>query len=147
MNKVILIGRLTRDPELRTTPNNVPVCQFTIAVDRRYSRADGQQTADFINCVAWRNQAEFLSKYFQKGSKVVVTGSLQSRQYTDKSNNVRYITEVVVDDLEFGESKRNGPSSESFDDIPAPQEPSGLSGDSSRGEYFTLDENSSDLPF
>lgn len=146
MNKVILIGRLTKDPELRYTPNNVAVCQFTLAVDRRFtSKSEGQPTADFIPCVAWRQSAEFLSKYFTKGTKAVVSGSIQVRTYNDKDNVKRYVTEVVVDDIEFGESKRT--SSSSFDDIPAPSEPMGSQGSANRGEFFELDEGDSGLPF
>ena len=146
MNKVILIGRLVKDPEIRMTPNNVSVCQFTLAVDRRFKSQDGQNTADFINCVAWRNQADFLGKYFQKGSKVVLTGSIQSRSYTDKDNNRRYVTEVVAEDIEFGESKKNGSSTPVFDDLQEPQAMTGSAqGNVSRGEYYELDE--SGLPF
>ncbi len=103
MNKVILLGRLTRDPELRTTPSGVSVCSFSVAVNRRFAK-EGQQTADFINCVAWRQNAEFLSKYFTKGRMIAVVGNLQTRKY-DKEGQTHYVTEVVVDELYFADSK------------------------------------------
>lgn len=107
MNKVILMGRLTRDPELRYTNSQVATCSFSVAVDRRYKSQDGTTQADFINCVAWRNTAEFISKYFAKGARILVTGSIQTRTYDDKEGQRRYVTEVVVDEAEFCESKRN----------------------------------------
>ncbi len=105
MNKVILVGNITRDPEQRTTGNGTPVTSFTVAVNRRYRDAQGNYPSDFINCVAWRTTAEFISKYFSKGSKIGIVGSLQSRSYDDAQGNKRYITEVVVDDAEFVTSK------------------------------------------
>ena len=107
MNKVVLIGRLTKDPELRYTPsNNTAVCQFTIAVDRRFKSADGQSQADFIQIVAWRQTAEFVSKYFTKGSRIAITGSIQTRTWDDNNGARHYVTEVVADDVEFCESRR-----------------------------------------
>ncbi len=108
-NKVILGGRLTADPELKQTQNGIPVVSFTVAVSRRTARAaDGQNqqpTADFINAVAWRNQAEFVSRYFRKGSSICIVGSLQTRSWTDNQNNRRYVTEVLVDEINFVDSK------------------------------------------
>ncbi len=104
MNKVILMGRLTRDPELRTTPNGVSVCSFTIAVNRRFKNAEGSYDADFINCVAWRQTGEFVSRYFTKGRMIAVVGSLQTRTY-EKDGQKRYATEVQVDEAHFTESK------------------------------------------
>ena len=108
MNKVILIGRLVKDPEVKTTQSQIAFCGFTIAVDRKFKTASGERQADFITCVAWRQQAEFLGKYFQKGSRVAVTGNLQSRSYDDKDGKKVYVTEVVVDEIEFVDSKRDG---------------------------------------
>lgn len=106
MNKVILMGRLTRDPEIRyTAGNNVPVCQFTVAVDRRF-KSDNQPTADFIPVVAWRQTAEFVSKYFTKGSRIAVTGQIQTRSWDDQEGKKHYATEVIADEVEFCESKR-----------------------------------------
>ena len=107
MNKVILIGRLTKDPEVKNTSSQVQFCNFTIAVDRRFKDANGQRQADFINCVAWRQTASFIGSYFRKGSKVAVVGSLQSRSYDDQSGQKRYVTEVVVDEIEFMDSKND----------------------------------------
>ena len=104
MNNVCLVGRLTRDPELRETVNGVSVAAFTIAVDRKF-KTDGQPTADFINVVAWRQQAEFICKYFKKGNRIALTGSLQTRSWTDEKGVKRYATEVIADGVEFCERK------------------------------------------
>lgn len=104
MNKAILMGRLTRDPEMRTTPQGVSVCSFSIAVNRRFSK-EGQQQADFINCVAWRQQAEFICKYFTKGSMIAVVGSIQTRTWDGQDGKKQYATEVVVDEAHFTGSK------------------------------------------
>ena len=110
LNKVILGGRLTSNPELRQTASGVMVLTFSIAVNRRYTSKNedgttGQPQADFINCVAWRQQAEFISRYFHKGSSICVIGSIQTRNYTDQQGNKRYVTEVVVDEANFVDSK------------------------------------------
>ena len=109
LNKVFLGGRLTANPELKQTPNGVMVATFSIAIDRKYMQKgeDGQQTrqADFINIVAWRSTAEFIAKYFNKGSSICIIGSIQTRNYTDKEGNKRYITEVVADEASFVDSK------------------------------------------
>lgn len=100
-NKVILGGRLTAEPELKQTPQGVSVSTFTLAVNRKGKDAQ----ADFINCVAWRGTAEFISKYFKKGNSVCITGQIQVRNYTDKDNNKRYATEVIADEVYFVDSK------------------------------------------
>ena len=105
MNKAILVGNLTRDPEQRTTSSGVAVTTFTVAVNRRYKAQDGTTPTDFINCVAWRSTAEFIAKYFTKGSKIGIVGSMQSRSYDDANGVRKYVTEVVVDDAEFVTSK------------------------------------------
>lgn len=105
MNKAILVGNLTKDPEMRTTPNGVSVTSFTVAVQRRYKDADRNYQADFINCVAWRSTAEFVAKYFTKGSRIGVVGTIQTRTYDDQNGNKRYVTEVVADEVEFAGSK------------------------------------------
>ena len=106
-NKVILIGNLTADPELKQTAQGTSVCSFTLAINRRFSRnADqGQPTADFISVVAWRERAEFVTKYFKKGRPLLVCGQLQSRSWTDAQGNKRYATEVVADEITFVENK------------------------------------------
>ena len=106
LNKAILMGRLTRDPELRYTQNNTPVVTFTLAIDRSYSRGQERQT-DFIYIVAWRRTAEFVSQWFTKGMMAVVVGSIQSRRWQDKNGNNRTSIEVVADEVQFGESKRS----------------------------------------
>ena len=110
MNKVFLIGRLTRDPELRYTGSNVPVCSFSIAVNRTFTNSNGDREADFINIVVWRKQAENVKNYLSQGSQVAVDGRIQTRNYEDKEGNKRYITEVVADNVEFLGSKKDGNS-------------------------------------
>ena len=126
MNKCIFIGNLTKDAELTTTPNGVSVAKFTIAVSRRFTNADGEREADFIDCVAWRNQAENLSKYCSKGDKIAVTGALQVRTCEAQDGTKRKITEIVADDIEFigkkkdgentGDFKRKKPTMQEFED-------------------------------
>ena len=106
-NLVVLTGRLTADPELKTTPNGIPVTTFSIAVNRNYRAGEEQQT-DFINIVAWRQRAEFITKYFKKGSMIGIEGSIQTRRYQDKNGNNRTAFEVVVNNAQFVESKRDG---------------------------------------
>lgn len=106
-NLVVLTGRLTADPELKTTTNGIPVTTFSIAVNRNYRAGEEQQT-DFINIVAWRQRAEFITKYFKKGSLIGIEGSIQTRRYQDKNGNNRTIFEVVVNNAQFVESKRDG---------------------------------------
>ena len=113
LNKVVLCGRLTADPELKQTQNGIAVVSFTIAVNRRFTRgADGQNNsqADFISCVAWRQTAEFISRYFKKGSSLCVTGSIQTRTWNDNTGAKRYVTEVVVDEAMFVDSRSDSAS-------------------------------------
>ncbi len=105
MNKVILMGRLTRDVEMRQTPSGASLARFTIAVDRRFSGRDGQRQADFISCAAWRQTGEFISRYFQKGSMIAVSGSIQSRSWEGQDGKRQYATEVVVDEAYFTGSR------------------------------------------
>ncbi|NLG53766.1 MAG: single-stranded DNA-binding protein [Clostridiales bacterium] len=109
LNKAILMGRLTRDPELKHTQSNIPVVTFTLAVDRGFGRNQEtqQQTTDFINIVAWRNTAEFVSKYFRKGQLVAVSGRIQVRNWKDRDDNNRVSVEVVADECYFAEPKRS----------------------------------------
>ena len=103
LNKTILIGRLTSDPELKQTQSGVSVCSFSIAVNRRFSKEE--QKADFINCIAWRQQAEFLCKYFGRGSSVCIVGHIETRSWMDNNNQKRYATEVVAEEISFVDSK------------------------------------------
>lgn len=129
MNRVILMGRLTADPELRQTPQGTAVTRFTIAVDRRFRR-EGGQTADFITCVAWRQTAEFICRFFQKGRMIAVEGQLQSRSWDDKEGKRQYATEVIIDNAFFTSSKNesgagnasNGEYQSNFGGFGAPQE-------------------------
>jgi len=111
MNKVILIGRLTADPELRQTQSGVSSCRFTLAVDRKYAdKNTGEREADFISCVAWRQTAEFVSRYFNKGKMIALEGTLRTGKYQDKNHNdvTHYTTEVYVDNVEFVGGKNDG---------------------------------------
>ncbi len=100
INNVVLVGRITKDPELRYTPSNVATVSFSIAVDRTYQSQNGERQADFINCVAWRQSAEFLAKYVKKGYMVGVTGSIQTRNYQAQDGTTRYVTEVVCNSVQ-----------------------------------------------
>ena len=112
MNKVELIGRLTKEPDLKMTSNQTQFCNFTIAVERRFKDATGQRQADFINCVAWKNTAVFIQKYFHKGNRIGLTGSIQTRSFDDQNGQKRFITEVIVDEAEFVESQPSQPQPE-----------------------------------
>ena len=132
LNKIVLMGRLTRDPELRRTQSGTAVASFTLAVDRDYKPQDGERETDFIDIVAWRGTGEFVSKYFSKGRMAVVEGRLQVRDWKDKDGAKRRSTEVIADNVYFGDSKR------SESDTPA--EPS--------GEFQELpEEEKGELPF
>ena len=115
MNKVILIGRLTKDPELKTTPSGTPTTTFTIAVDRNFTNQNGQREADFINCVAWRKQAENISRYCFKGSQVAVEGRIQTRSYDAQDGTKRYVTEIICDNVTFLGSKSSNQSNASYE--------------------------------
>ena len=127
LNKVILGGRLTADPELKQTASGTPVTAFSVAVSRKYAaKTDGAaQTpqSDFANCVAWRSTAEFISKYFHKGSSICVIGRIQTRSFTDSAGNKRYVTEVVVDEVNFVDSKgdKAGNTNAGAPDMSAPE--------------------------
>ena len=114
INKSILGGRLTADPELKQTASGVSVCTFTVAVNRKYSK-DGQQEADFINCQAWRQTAEFICRYFKKGSSICIAGAIQIRSWTDSNNQKRYATEVVADEAYFVDGKNDAQQAEPAD--------------------------------
>lgn len=150
LNKVILMGRLTTDPELKQTPSNIAVVSFSLAVERNYTPKGSEKQSDFINIVAWRHTAEFISKYFSKGQLVAVEGSIQSRNYTDKEGNKRYITEVVAEQVYFAERKNSntpaGPASfvptNDFSDNKAPSFTTGDIGD-----FEEIDTGDGELPF
>ena len=115
LNHITIMGRLTRDPELRRTGSGIAVASFTVAVDRDFGGRDGgEKETDFIDCVAWRQTGEFVSKYFTKGRMIVVSGRLQIRSWTDKDGNKRRTAEVVADNCYFGDSKRDGDSGSAY---------------------------------
>ena len=152
LNHIVIMGRLTRDPELRYTQSQIPVASFTLAVDRDYSGRDGgDRQTDFIDCVAWRSTAEFISKYFQKGSMAVASGRLQLRDWTDKEGNKRRNAEIVVDNIYFGESKRRdgeAPQNNSYSassygsDYASQSAPSAV-----QNEFEELSDDDGELPF
>lgn len=143
MNVAVLSGRLTRDPEVKVTQSGTDVCSFTIAVDRRFKDANGERGADFISCVAWRQTAEFIGKYFSKGSRIEVSGSIQTRNYDDKDGRKIYVTEVNVEQASFGESKRSGNES-TYEPTPEPQT---VTETPKVQESFLPEIDNEDLPF
>ena len=150
MNKVILIGRLTKDPELRRTPTDVSVVQFTIAVNRPFQQQNWERQADFINCVAWRNQAENLAKYIKKGGQIAVEGSIQTRSYDDPNGVRRFVTEVIASQITFLESRRtdSGYNDLSQLEVPPMRENNSFSQESPFGDLkSTFDISDDDLPF
>jgi len=138
LNHIVIMGRLTRDPELRSTQSGVSVASFTVAVDRDFSGRDGgEKQTDFIDCVAWRSTGEFVSKYFHKGSMIVVSGRLQSRKWQDREGNNRTSWEITADNVYFGESRRDGDSgrSDSYSGSYSSNSASSYSGGNSGGSY------------
>ena len=140
LNRVILMGRLTADPELRKTASDLSVTSFTLAVDRNYGKGADRQT-DFINCVAWRQTAEFISRYFSKGRLMAVEGSLQVRNYVDKNENKRQAVEVLVHQAFFADSKNSAPSSSAVDDFGPPPPPSRSYGSSAAPAATSFQQN------
>ena len=154
LNHITIMGRLTRDPELRRTGSGVAVASFTVAVDRDFSGRDGgERETDFIDCVAWRQTGEFVSKYFTKGSMIVVSGRLQIRNWTDKEGNKRRSAEVIADNVYFGDSKREGDNGGSFGGntygAPAPSfgEYSAPAASNSLSDFAMLGDDDATLPF
>ena len=148
LNKVVLAGRLTADPELRQTTSGISVVSFSLAVNRRRGRSEQgeqQQQTDFINLVAWRQTADFISKYFRKGSALCVTGSIQTRSWTDAQGQKRYATEVVVDEASFVDSKGEAPAGGSAY-TPGSYQTPGFSSDAG-APHFEEMANDDDLPF
>ena len=149
LNHITIMGRLTRDPELRRTGSGVAVASFTVAVDRDFGGRDGgEKETDFIDCVAWRQTGEFVSKYFTKGRMAVVSGRLQIRSWTDKDGNKRRTAEVVADNVYFGDSRREGdnvggfaaPAAPAFGGYSAPT-------DAPASDFAMLDDDDAQLPF
>ena len=154
LNHITIMGRLTRDPELRRTGSGVAVTSFTVAVDRDFGgKEGGERETDFIDCVAWRQTGEFVSKYFAKGRMAVVSGRLQIRNWTDKEGNKRRTAEVIADNVYFGDSKREGDNGGSFGGntygAPAPSfgEYSAPAASNSLSDFAMLGDDDATLPF
>ena len=142
LNKVVLAGRLTADPELKQTPSGIAVCSFTLAINRRFSK-DGQQEADFIQCQAWRQTAEFITRYFRKGSSLCISGSIQTRSWQDQNGQKRFATDVVADEAMFvdGKNDAQGTGTYTGEQNPAPAY------NTQQTPNFTQLEPDADLPF
>ena len=154
LNHIVIMGRLTRDPELKRTGSGIAVASFSVAVDRDFGRNEnGEKEVDFIDCTAWRNTAEFISKYFTKGRMAVVSGKLQTRVWTDKDGNKRKSTEVVADNVYFGDSKRDSDSGASgggnYAGVPAYTPPVPASGPVpvSAENWSLMADDNAQLPF
>ena len=155
MNVVCLVGRLTADPELRQTPNGINVCSFSVAVQSSSKNPDGSYKADFINCVAWRQTAEFIARYFRKGQNIGLNGTIQTRSYQDKDTGKnRTAFEVVVNNTYFVESKGSSQSSysnnNSFNNYQETSKPAGIPASFSTGElddFSSIASDDGDLPF
>ena len=149
LNHITIMGRLTRDPELRRTGSGIAVASFTLAVDRDFGGRDGgERETDFIDCVAWRQTGEFVSKYFTKGRMAVVSGRLQIRNWTDKDGNKRRTAEVVADNVYFGDSRRDGDIGSAYS-APAAPAFGGYSAPASSpaSDFAMLDDDDAQLPF
>ena len=155
LNHIVIMGRLTRDPELRRTEFGYAVASFSVAVSRDYINGHGERDVDFINCVAWRQKGEFVSKYFQKGSMIVVSGRLQMRTWTDDNGNKRTTYEIVAEDVYFGESKKSGSDGQHMESTNqytnvsfySPFNANGIKPAVSASEFSMLDDDDAQLPF
>ncbi len=149
MNRVIMMGRLTADPELKYTTSNIPVCRFSIAVSRPFVKQGEERQADFFRLVAWRSTAEFVNRYFKKGHRILIEGSLRNNNYDDNQGVRHYSDEIHVDNVFFTESKRDDSNTGGFSQQPSYKAPQGApaaqpeSGDG----FFPLTEDDDDLPF
>ena len=147
LNHIVIMGRLTRDPELRSTPSNVSVASFTVAVDRDFGNKEtGEKQTDFIRCVAWRSTGEFVNRYFSKGSMIVVSGRLQISEYTDRDGNKRSSAEIVADNVYFGDSKRRDDGAPRTESRPAFSD-SYESVSPSASAFTELSDDDGELPF
>ena len=145
LNQIVLMGRLTRDPELRRTGSGVAVASFTLAVDRDFAAQGAEKETDFVDIVAWRNTAEFVSRFFTKGRMAVVEGRLQIRDWTDKEGNKRRSAEVVADNVYFGDSKRDGAGD--YGAPPAYGMPAPSRSAAPAGDFAEIGEEDGELPF
>lgn len=152
LNRVILMGRLTKDPELRTTNTGISVCTFSIAVDRRFSGKGEERKTDFFNIVAWRQTADFIAKFFTKGKCICVQGEIQNRSYVDKDGNTRYITEIIADSAHFTGEKSGSSGADykgAYSQAPHPAETAnaGTTMASGNAGDFVETDNDDDYPF
>ena len=147
LNKIILMGRLTRDPELRRTGTGTAVTSFSLAVDRDFKSQSGEKETDFIDIVAWRSTAEFVSKYFTKGRMAVVEGRLQIRDWTDKDGGKRRSAEVVADNVYFVDSKRDGGDSSGYSAAPAYKNAAPSNFNAGGSDFAEIGEDDGELPF
>ena len=150
LNKIILMGRLVKDPELRRTQSGTAVTSFRIAVDRDFKSQDGSKQADFFDVVAWSGTAEFVSKYFTKGRMAIVEGRLQTRDWTDREGGKRVATEIVADNIYFGDSKRDGAGDYGFAPAPSYSAPAagGYGGPADgHSDFAEIGEEDGELPF
>lgn len=141
LNNVVLLGRIVADPELKQTPNGNSVANFTLAVDRSYCKPGAERQCDFLDCVAWKGTGEFISKYFRKGQLIAVTGSIQTRSYTDKEGNKRKAFEILVNSASFCESKKESTGNADSNPYPAGDKPA-----KGKDNFEELSEDP-DLPF
>lgn len=148
LNCAVLMGRLVADPELRTTPNGISVTTFRIAVDRSYVRQGEERQADFIDIVAWRQTADFVTRYFRKGSMIAVQGSIQTRSYEDKMGNKRTAVEVVADNVSFcGSKSESGTTGGAARPAAAPAAPAASFSTGGMGDFESIEDDDDSLPF
>ena len=149
LNKAILMGRLTRDPELKYTQNNLPVIQFAIAVERNRAAQGQEKQTDFINIVAWRKTAEFVSQWFTKGMMIIVEGAIQSRSWQDKDGHNRTTIEVVASAVQFGETKKSRESNTGYQGgyTPAPQQASSFDMPAGNSDFSEISDDDGEVPF
>jgi len=144
LNIIVIHGRLTKEPELRMTQGGTPVASFTVAVDRDYKAEDGKRETDFVDCVAWRKGAEHIANHYRKGSEILLTGRLQSRDWTDKQGNKRKAWEIVVERTDFCGSRQDGGRDATSSGAYAPPSPQG---EGFAGGFAELTDDDGDLPF
>ena len=149
LNKAILMGRLTRDPELKYTQNNLPVIQFTVAVERNRAAQGQEKQTDFINIVAWRKTAEFVSQWFTKGMMIIVEGAIQSRSWQDKDGHNRTTIEVVASAVQFGETKKSRESNTGYQGgyTPAPQQATSFDMPAGNSDFSEISDDDGEVPF
>lgn len=145
LNKVVLMGRLVKEPELKYTPSNVAVTSFTIAVDRRFTKQGEEKQTDFINIVAWRTTAEFVNKWFSKGQQIALCGSIQTRNWEDTEGKKHYVTEVVADEVYFADSKKNTEGNTATQQMPEGMQQ--IANNAAEAGFTDFVENDDDLPF